>query len=167
MLVFCKFEPKLLRHNMLNLPEIEMTVRKDKKGNLQVWDSIRSKYVALTPEENVRQHFTSFLINSFGYPRSLMQNEVSIELNGLKRRCDTVVYSKQLEPLLIIEYKAPSVQITEQVFNQIARYNFALRVQYLIVSNGLEHYCAKMDSNSSQWHFIDHLPDYITLSRQL
>lgn len=165
--IFCKFVPKLLYNIMLNLPKIEMSVRKDKKGNLQVWDPIRSKYVALTPEENVRQHFTSFLITSFGYPRMLMQNEVSIELNGLKRRCDTVVYSKQLEPLLIIEYKAPSVQISEQVFNQIARYNFALRVQYLIVSNGLEHYCAKMDMNSSQWHFIDHLPDYITLSQQL
>ena len=146
--------------------EEQFITRKDKNGNLQIWDPLRSKYVALTPEENVRQHFIAFLTYSLGYPLALMQNEVSIALNGLKRRCDTVVYSKALVPLVIIEYKAPSVQITEKVFNQIARYNFALRVQYLIVSNGRESYCARMDNGYSNWVFLDHIPDYSTITRQ-
>ncbi|MCQ2059163.1 MAG: type I restriction enzyme HsdR N-terminal domain-containing protein [Bacteroidaceae bacterium] len=146
--------------------EEQFKIRKNKNGKLQIFDPLRGKYVALTPEENVRQHFISFLTESLGYPRALMQNEVSIALNGLKKRCDTVVYSKSLVPLVIIEYKAPSVQITEKVFNQIARYNFALRVQYLIVSNGSESYCARMDNDFSNWVFLDHIPDYSTIIQQ-
>ena len=89
-----------------------------------------------------------------------MANEVAISLNGMSRRCDTVVYDKQLKPRVIIEYKAPSVKIDAKVFAQIARYNLVLRVDYLVVSNGLQHFCCKMDYENNSYSFLDNIPAY-------
>lgn len=146
----------------LNLPPFEMRF---KRGDnvLRVFDPLRKKYVTLTPEENVRQHFVNWLINYLHYPPSLMGNEVGIELNGTKRRCDTIVYGKDGKPMTIVEYKSPGVNITQKVFDQIVRYNMVLRARYLIVSNGLRHYCCVIDYDVNNYHFIPEIPDYLDL----
>ena len=125
---------------------------------LKVFDPLRKKYVALTPEEYVRQHFTAWMTDRLGYPASLMSNEVSISLNDTKRRCDTVVFRNDGSPLVIVEYKAPTVAITQNVFDQIARYNMVLHSSYLIVSNGLRHFCCKMDYDSNSYSFLPNIP---------
>ena len=134
----------------LNLPPINLRAKSD-CGRTLVFDDVRSAYVVLTPEEWVRQHFVNFLLGHKGYPAALMGNEIAITLNGMNRRCDTVVYDKALKPRMIIEYKAPTVKITKEVFAQISRYNLILKVDYLIVSNGLQHYCCKMDYSTNSY----------------
>ena len=132
--------------------------KKDNKAF--ILDVIRRQYVALTPEEWVRQHFIHFLIGHKNYPQSLMANEVQLKLNGMSRRCDTVVYDRTLRPRVIIEYKAPTVNITQKVFDQICRYNIVLQVDYLIVSNGITHYCCKVDYNTRSYSFLKEIPIY-------
>lgn len=143
----------------LNLPPFDRKVTQ-REGKAFIFDIIRRQYVALTPEEWVRQHFVHFLTDEKGYPQSLMANEVQLKLNGMSRRCDTVVYDRTLKPRVIIEYKAPTVNITQQVFDQICRYNMVLQVDYLIVSNGLVHYCCKMDNITRTYIFLKEIPEY-------
>ena len=141
----------------LNLPPFDYKIiEKDSKPF--IFDVIRRQYVALTPEEWVRQHFVHFLISHKGYPQALMANEVQLKLNGMSRRCDTVIYDRTLRPRIIVEYKAPTVNITQQVFDQICRYNKVLQVEYLIVSNGLAHYCCKMDYTTRSYTFLREVP---------
>ena len=132
----------------LNLPAFEVKM-KDEGAKKLIFDVIRRKYVALTPEEWVRQHFVHYLIEQLGYPQELLANEVEVSLNGTSKRCDTVLYDRDLQARMIVEYKAADVNISQKVFNQIMRYNMVLRVQYLIVSNGLEHYCCKLDYSNN------------------
>ncbi len=147
---------------VLNLPSFDAKIRK--KGNgFEIFDSLRKKYVALTPEEWVRQHFVHYLIAEKKYPASRIANEAGIKLNSLVRRCDTVVYNNRLEPLVIVEYKEPNVIITQQVFDQVGRYNGVLRVQYIIVSNGLQHYCYRMDYDTQTYTFLTDIPLYTEL----
>lgn len=143
----------------LNLPPADLKIRREGDA-LKVYDPLRGKYVVLTPEEYVRQHFTSFLIHDLHYPPSRMANEIGIELNGTRKRCDTVVFGSDARPLIIVEYKAPGINITQEVFDQIARYNMALRARYLIVSNGMKHYCCRLDYTNDSYQFIPRLPDY-------
>lgn len=144
---------------LLNLPRYDAKID-CANGRKQIFDCLRRCYVALTPEEWVRQHFVNMLITQKGYPTALTANEVAIQLNGMNRRCDTVVYDKQLKPRVIIEYKAPTVKIDAKVFAQIARYNMVLRVDYLIVSNGLQHFCCKMDYEKNCYTFLTDIPAY-------
>lgn len=148
----------------LNLPYLELKVREE-ENMLKVFDSLRGKYVALTPEEYVRQHFTAWLRSSLHYPASLMANEIGIEVNGMKKRCDTLVFSSNGSPIVIIEYKAPDVVISQTVFDQIVRYNMALKARYLIVSNGLNHYCCVIDYKSNSYNFIPTIPDYREITK--
>lgn len=143
----------------LNLPPFDINVKKT-NGKLTVFDSLRRKFIALTPEEWVRQHFVNYLITEKGYSQSLIANEIQINLNNQKRRCDSVIYDKQLSPLMIIEYKSPEVEITQSVFDQIARYNIVLKVKYLVVSNGLNHYCCKMDYDKQSFEYLPDIPLY-------
>ncbi len=143
----------------LNLPPYDKKITK-KDDKPFILDVIRRQYVALTPEEWVRQHFVHFLIEHKGYPQSLMANEVQLKLNGMGRRCDTVVYDRTLRPRVIVEYKAPSVSITQKVFEQICRYNMVLQVDYLIVSNGLAHYCCRIDYSTRSYTFLQEIPEY-------
>lgn len=145
--------------SLLNLPGYEAKIR-EKEGKREIFDRLRRCYVALTPEEWVRQHFVNMLIEHKGYPATLTANEVSITLNGMMRRCDTVVYDKNLRPIAIVEYKAPTVKIDEKVFAQIARYNLVLKVNFLIVSNGLQHFCCKMDYEKNSYSFLREIPAY-------
>lgn len=146
----------------LNLPPFGVKIKKT-DSFLSVWDILRRKYVALTPEEWVRQHFINYLITEKGYPQSLITNEQQIMLNNTKKRCDSVVYNNELKPMVIVEYKAPDVKITQETFNQIVRYNMVLKVDYLIVSNGMEHYCCKIDYNNMSYSFLPEIPEYTTL----
>ena len=143
----------------LNLPPFDKKITK-KDDKAFILDVIRRQYVALTPEEWVRQHFVHFLIEHKGYPQSLMANEVQLKLNGMSRRCDTVVYDRALRPRVIIEYKAPSVSITQQGLEQRCRYNMVLQVDYLIVSNGMAHYCCKVDYANRSYTFVEDIPEY-------
>ena len=143
----------------LNLPKTDLKII-TKDGKLHVFDVLRRKYVALTPEEWVRQQFVHFLIGQKGYPAECIGNEISINLNGTKKRCDTVIYDGNAQPTMIVEYKSPQVEITQQVFEQISRYNIKLRVKWLIVSNGLQHYCCKIDYESGTYQFVEEIPAY-------
>lgn len=146
----------------LNLPPYEIKIA-EREGKRQIFDPLRKSYVALTPEEWVRQHFVNYLLQYKGYPTTLTANEVGITLNGMSRRCDTVIYDKSLKPRAIVEYKAPTVKITKEVFAQISRYNLVLRVDYLIISNGLQHYCCRMNYENNSFTFLQEIPDYDTV----
>ncbi|MGL4520289.1 MAG: type I restriction enzyme HsdR N-terminal domain-containing protein [Phocaeicola sp.] len=146
----------------LNLPSFLPKIT-NKEGKRSIFDPLRRKYVALTPEEWVRQHFISFLVEHKGYPKGLLANEIELTLNGTKRRCDTVLYSKNLLPRMILEYKAPHIEITQAVFDQIGRYNMVLKVEYLVVSNGLKHYCCRINYDTMSYEFLPDIPDYTLL----
>ena len=115
----------------LNLPTFQIKTT-HRNGRTQIYDFLRRRYVTLTPEEWVRQHFTHFLVDHLGYPAALLGNEVTIDVGGVARRCDTVLYRREGgTPRLIVEYKAPDIPISERVFNQISAYNSVLRADYL------------------------------------
>ena len=143
----------------LNLPEHQFTIKKSANG-LTIFDVLRSKFVALTPEEWVRQNFVAFLIHHEQFPQALMGNEIALVQNDIKRRCDTLIADREGCPFAIVEYKAPSVEITQKVFDQIVRYNMVLRAKYLMVSNGLQHYCCKIDYDTDSYSFLPDIPCY-------
>ena len=134
--------------NELNLPTYDVKVRGTREKP-EIFDFLRRRYVALTPEEWVRQHFTHWLVEHKGFPTL---------------RCDSILYNKEAKPQMIIEYKAPTVSVTQRVFNQISVYNLLLHVDYLVVSNGIQHYCCKMDYESQTYRFLDDIPDYEALT---
>ena len=128
----------------LNLPPypIKITEKGEKRQIFDFlrrnFDFLRRKYVALTPEEWVRQHFVHFLVEHKGYPKGLLANEVELKIGEKRLRCDTLLYNKEAVPRMIIEYKAPTIQLQQKTFDQISIYNLLLKVDYLIVSNGLQ-----------------------------
>ena len=146
----------------LNLPAFDAKIAA-RNGKNVIFDVIRRRYVALTPEEWVRQHFVHFLLAHKGYPQEHMANEVQVQLNGTKKRCDTVLYRRDLTARMIVEYKAPEIEITQKVFDQITRYNMVLKVDYLIVSNGLQHYCCRIDYEHNSYTFLQDIPEYQNL----
>lgn len=143
----------------LNLPPVNLRLSRE-DNVLRVYDALRRKFVALTPEEYVRQHFVSWLQTELHFPPSLMANEIGINVNGTHKRCDTVIFGRDGAPLVIVEYKAPDVAITQHVFDQVVRYNMCLHAKYLIVSNGMSHYCCAIDYATDSYHFIPKIPDY-------
>lgn len=146
----------------LNLPTYSFNIKLIEQRKY-IFDFIRKKFVILTPEEWVRQNFLRFLVDEKKYPASLIAVEMEFKLNKLSKRSDAVVYNKQSKPFLILEFKAPEVKIDQKVFDQIARYNMKLNVDYLIVSNGLEHFCCKIDFNSNTYVFLKEVPEYNSL----
>ena len=146
----------------LNLPKTEFKII-SRGEKLNIFDILRRRYVTLTPEEWVRQHFIHFLIEYKGYPAARLGNEISLDLNGTRKRCDSVLYDKEAHPIMIIEYKAPHILITQETFQQISRYNMKLHVPWLIVSNGMEHYCCQVDYEKGEYHFLSDIPQYDAL----
>lgn len=143
----------------LNLPSFDIKIRRE--GNrAMVLDPLRRRWVALTPEEWVRQHFVNLLVCEKHYPATLVANEVQLSVGEKVMRADTVVYDRTLRPRMIVEYKAPTVAITQKVFDQISVYNLLLRVDYLAVSNGRQHYVCRMDYDNEKYSFLEDLPDY-------
>lgn len=145
--------------NRLNLPSFEIKLSGTPEKPI-IFDILRRKYVALTPEEWVRQHFVHFLIHHKGYPQTLLANEVELRVGDKRLRCDSILYNKVLQPRMIIEYKAPTVTLSQHVFDQISVYNLLLHVDYLVVSNGLQHYCCKMDYDNQKYLFLEDIPIY-------
>lgn len=143
----------------LNLPKCRLRLEQ-REGKPYVYDDLRRKFVRLTPEEWVRQHFVRYLIDGLGYPQPLMQNEVALRLGETVKRCDTLLYDKALWPQMILEYKAPHVTLTETVLQQIVRYNYVLRVPYLVLSNGLEHLLCRIDYEKMTYAFLSEFPPY-------
>lgn len=143
----------------LNLPDYPIRLSGTQE-HPSIFDILRRKYVALTPEEWVRQHFIHFLINQKNYPVTLLANEIKLQVGNKTLRADSVLYDRELRPRMIVEYKAPHIPITQKVFDQIFTYNMLLHVDYLVVSNGLQHYCCKMDYDNQKYLFLEDIPDY-------
>lgn len=147
---------------VLNLPQYSFRI-KDKLDKKLIFDGFRRRWVALTPEEWVRQNFVRYLTEEKHYPASLVAIERSLRMNQRDFRTDIVLFSKSGNPLIVVECKAPEVKISQQVFDQIARYNLDLRVSYLIVTNGLTHYCCRFDQSELTYTFLPEIPDYMEL----
>lgn len=147
---------------LLNFPTYNFRI-KEETGTYFIFDETRKKYLVLTPEEWVRQHVVQFIIREKGYPKSLIKLEGGLKLNSLQKRTDVVVYNTAGEKILLIECKAPSVKITQNVFDQIARYNIVHKVPLLFVSNGLEHFCCEIDFRAKNYKFIEHLPSFVKI----
>ena len=143
----------------LNLPKFEFRYKKQ-NDKLYIFDAFRNKFVVLTPEEWVRQNILEFLVQEKGYPRLWIAVEKEININGLKRRYDALVYNKNEDVLLLIELKAPKIKINEKVFNQISAYNYSLNAPYLLVSNGISHYYAKVDLKQKTYEFLSEIPSF-------
>ncbi|MBO6144214.1 MAG: type I restriction enzyme HsdR N-terminal domain-containing protein [Prevotella sp.] len=143
----------------LNLPTYDIKLNGTREKP-EIFDFLRRRFVALTPEEWVRQHFTHWLVEHKGYPKGLLGNEIELRCGEKKLRCDSILYDREARPRMIIEYKAPTVSLTQRVFNQISAYNLLLRVDYLVVSNGLQHYCCRMDYELQTYHFLQEIPAY-------
>ena len=146
----------------LNLPSFDVKIRGTREKP-EIFDFLRRRYVALTPEEWVRQHFVHWLIEHKDYPKGLLGNEVALLCGDKTLRCDSILYNMEAKPQMIIEYKAPTVAVTQKVFNQISAYNLLLHVDYLVVSNGLQHYCCKMDYEHQTYTFLHDIPSYSEL----
>ena len=145
----------------LNLPPFEPNIRINPDTKFEeIFDPQRRKFVKLTPEEWVRQNFVHYLIDGLGYPQGRLQNELPIRVGRMEKRCDTVIFNREGAPALIVEYKAPTVRLTQKVFDQIVRYNFALQVEYLMVSNGLQHYCCHLNRQLNRFEFLRELPQW-------
>ena len=143
----------------LNLPKVALKT-KSVEGTIQVFDVIRKKYFVLTPEEWVRQHFIHYLNTEKNYPMGLMGVEKMVKYNALKTRADIMLYTTEGKAKMIVECKAPNVKITQDTFNQIAKYNSQLKVKYLVVTNGMKHYCCKMEYNTNEIKFLEEIPTY-------
>lgn len=143
----------------LNLPTPAAKIRMADVGK-QIWDVARKQYVALTPEEWVRQHVVHFLIAEKNYPASLISVEMGLKLHGMQRRCDIVIFNHTGNPIFVVECKAPEVKIDQKVFDQIAQYNLVLKVPYLLVTNGMRHYCCELDHQTEAWHFLEEIPTW-------
>ena len=146
----------------LNLPQHPLKI-KEENGTRYIFDAIRKKYLVLLPEEWVRQNFIQFLVHNKKYAASLIAIEKGLKINELQKRADIVVYDKHAKPIVLIECKAPKVKINQAVFEQVARYNAAFGVPYLMVTNGLEHYCAKVNFETKNCEFLTEIPDYKNL----
>jgi hypothetical protein len=146
----------------LNLPGFDYKI-KTVGQRTQIFDKIRKKYIVLTPEEWVRQHLINFLNVYKNYPLSLLKVEAGSKYHSQQKRTDILAYSLSGKPLLLIECKAPEIKIDSGVFEQIARYNVAVRAPYLLVSNGMDHFCCKMDFENGTWAFVEDIPEYLSI----
>jgi hypothetical protein len=148
--------------NRLNLPEYKINIV-ERAGKRMIFDFLRRRFVALTPEEWVRQHFVHYLTEHKDYPPALLVNEAELRVGDKRLRCDTVLYNKELAPRMIIEYKAPHIRLQQKTFDQVSVYNLLLHADYLVVSNGLQHYCCRMDYVHHTYMFLKEIPAYTEL----
>jgi hypothetical protein len=143
----------------LNLPTYSFKIKQDGQRKL-IFDSIRKKYVVLTPEEWVRQNFVKYLNEEKDYPLSLMSLEAEQRAYTARRRTDILIFNAQGNPVMIVECKAPGIKLGDKTFEQAAGYNYNLKVNYLLVTNGLKHYCMRLDIETKRWEFLKDIPDY-------
>ncbi|MEY8779857.1 type I restriction enzyme HsdR N-terminal domain-containing protein [Allomuricauda sp. XS_ASV26] len=143
----------------LNFPPYSFRI-KNSQNRQYIYDGIRKKFVVLQPEEWVRQHVLRYLVFTKNYPKSLINVEKQLTINNLKKRYDVVVFNPDGSIFLLIECKAPEVNITQAVFDQIARYNLQLKSKYLMVTNGLAHYYCEMDHKNEKYMFLEDIPEF-------
>jgi hypothetical protein len=143
----------------LNLPTYNFKL-KIKENKTLIFDNLRKKYMVLTPEEWVRQNFVSYLIDEKKYPTSLIALEKQLTINNRKKRTDIIIFDKNGQHHIIVECKAPHIKITQSTFDQFARYNLKLKANYLIVTNGLQHFYCKMDFENETYIFLKEIPNY-------
>ena len=143
----------------LNFPEYGFRL-KNSENNLHIFDVIRKKFVVLQPEEWVRQHTVNYLIQEKNYPKSLINVEKQLIVNDIKKRYDIVVFNSDGSIHILVECKAPSIVVDQNTFDQIARYNLQLNADYLMVTNGLQHFYCKMDFESEKYAFLRDIPDF-------
>jgi len=148
----------------LNLPAYSFSIKQGDSARSLIYDEIRRKYVHLTPEEWVRQHFIKYLVNEKEYPPGLVGVEVMFKMNRLVRRADILVYDRKGQPAMIVECKAPAVGISAAVFDQIVEYNLKFRLKYIVVTNGLKHFACLTDPVKGEWSFLDTIPHYDSLN---
>ena len=144
----------------LNFPEYEFRTTTD-NGQLKIFDPARKKYVALTPEEWVRQHLIIYLNKDKGYPIGLMMVEYEFKYNKLSKRADIVVCDRAGSPLLMVECKSPDVTITQEVFDQAMRYNLQMNVKTVILSNGFNHFCFALDEVKQMYVALTEIPEWL------
>lgn len=144
----------------LNLPAYPFKIKLENDCHF-IFDEVRKKYLVLTPEEWVRQHFVQYIISFKGYPRALVKLEGGMRLNTLNKRTDIIAYDNTGKKVLLIECKAPGVKITQKVFDQIARYNIVHRIPLLAVTNGLSHFYCAVDFETNTYQFLEELPAYV------
>lgn len=148
----------------LNLPAYAAKIQRE-GTKLFIFDELRKKQLVLTPEEWVRQHWVQHLIRAKRYPKALIKIEGGLRFNDMRRRSDLVIYDTYGNKILLAEFKAPSVKITQAAFEQIARYNKVHRIPFLLVSNGLQHYYCRIDFEQERFEFLADLPDYTASNR--
>lgn len=144
----------------LNFPPTGPFDVREHDGRRLVLDAVRRKYVRLTPEEWVRQHLIRFLAQSLGYPLGLLAVEKQLDASGGPRRADVVAFGRDQRPCLIAECKAPSVRLTQSVFDQVSRYNTVTLAPHLVVTNGREHYCWVVDRAAGTYRFLEAIPAF-------
>ncbi len=147
----------------LNLPTYSFTI-KSKSNGQYIFDRIRKKYVLLTPEEWVRQNFVSYLINEKAYPPALITIEQTFAINRLNKRTDVLIHNRKAFPVMLVECKAPDVRISQKAFDQIALYNLEFSVSYLVVTNGIKHFCCYMAGDLKAWTYLHDIPHYDQIS---
>ncbi len=147
----------------LSFPDFRIRL-KNKENKHSIFDIIRKKWFLLTQEEWVRQHCIHFLIFFKKYPKSLINVEKKLLVNGLPKRYDIIVYSKKGNVILLVECKAPNIKISQDVFDQIAKYNLSIKSKYLMVSNGLSHYFCEVNYESNDYYFLADIPDFKTFN---
>lgn len=136
---------------------------KEGPGGKLIFDRLRQKYVALTPEEWVRQHFVNYLTEYLHYPSGLIQVEASLKLNTMKRRADILIHDRSGQPVMVVECKAPDMKLSQAVLDQVINYNYNYGVRYIILTNGITHLTAKIDTAASTFVQFDQIPDYETV----
>ena len=146
----------------LNFPTYNFRF-KNSENKVSIFDEIRKKFIILTPEEWVRQHVVQFLMLEKKYPKSLINVEKVLKINDLRKRYDVVVFNPDGSIHILVECKAPEIKISQNTFDQIARYNLTLKATYLMVTNGLNHYFCQMDFENEKYHFLQDLPEYNTI----
>jgi hypothetical protein len=148
----------------LNLPTYLFRIKED-RGKKYIFDEIRRRFVLLTPEEWVRQHLVNYLVSVKNFPLQLISVEKGFNQNKRKQRFDLLVFDRKGEPIMIIECKAPGVEINQNVFDQAGRYNNKYNATYMLITNGLKHYCCHINKSNRQYSFLHEIPEYAELSQ--
>ncbi|HPT14189.1 MAG TPA: type I restriction enzyme HsdR N-terminal domain-containing protein [Bacteroidales bacterium] len=142
---------------ILNFPPLEITMRQHNNRH-EIYDPVRKRYFVLTPEEWVRQHVIAYLLLEKQVPINLIAVEKTLKINNLTKRFDVVVFNRNARPLMLIECKAPGIRVSESVFDQAARYNMSLKAGLFLITNGIEHYCCRIDFENSLYVFMNEIP---------
>jgi len=148
---------------LLNLPRYFFRL-KEQNGKKYIFDEVRRRFVLLTPEEWVRQNMVRFLVDDRQYPQALISVEKAFSQFRRRNRYDLLIHDRSGEPLMIVECKAPGVEITQQVFDQATRYNISQKARYMLITNGIKHYCCQMNPGSQQYSFLQEIPEYMELA---